>query len=71
MAKSAPLSFPELWEIDHQFNKAGAVITEARNRLEVFDYDLAVRLVDRAPAVPNDRPKRSLRSSFAVRREVI
>jgi len=43
MPKSAPLSFPELWDIDHLFNKAGTVITEARNRLEAFDYDLAVR----------------------------
>ena len=43
MPKSAPLSFPELWDIDHLFNKAGTVITEARNRFEAFDYDLAVR----------------------------
>lgn len=43
MPKSAPLDFPELWDIDHLFNKAGTVLMEARNRLEAFDYDLAVR----------------------------
>jgi HEPN domain-containing protein len=43
MRKSAPLSFPELWDIDHLFNKAGTVLMEARSRLGTFDYDLAVR----------------------------
>jgi HEPN domain-containing protein len=43
MRKSAPLSFPGLWDIDHLFNKAGTVLMEARSRLGAFDYDLAVR----------------------------
>ena len=43
MAKSVPLTFLELSEIDPLFTKAGTVLAEARSRLEALDYDLAVR----------------------------
>jgi HEPN domain-containing protein len=43
MAKSVPLTFLELFQIDPLFTKAGTVLAEARSRLEALDYDLAVR----------------------------
>ena len=43
MAKAVVMKLSELWELDHLYSKAGAILDEARGRVKVYDHDLTVR----------------------------